>query len=218
MTRYTKTQSGKYIIKGKKYDMLFGSRASVYHNNAYKTVGELTKSDLMMNKNGRIVSKKKHNTAKREKRLVKAGYLTRKGHFGFIKKGKGKKGGGHLEPGSYPGSIGNNDSTAPGTVFPTTLGGKRRNKTRKHRGGSHISGSLAPSSYPFGKNDDPNSSLGASQQDLLAYPNNTPQDLALLKSGGSRRRKRKGKRGGTGSQWRNVPNSTGVQMRAGYGN
>lgn len=63
-----------------------GTRAQVWHNNAKKTSGGLTKSDLMMNKHGRIVSRKKHNTAKRDKRLVKAGYITKKGHFGFIKK------------------------------------------------------------------------------------------------------------------------------------
>ena len=39
-----------------------------------------------MNKNGRIVSKRKHATAKREKRLVKAGFLTKKGQFGYVKK------------------------------------------------------------------------------------------------------------------------------------
>jgi hypothetical protein len=41
---------------------------------------------LIIKKNGRIVSKRKHATAKREKRLVKAGFLTKKGQFGFIKK------------------------------------------------------------------------------------------------------------------------------------
>jgi hypothetical protein len=64
-----------------------GSRAQVWHGTAKKTKGGLTKSGLMMNKHGRIVSKKKHFTAKKEKRLVKAGYITKKGHFGFIKKG-----------------------------------------------------------------------------------------------------------------------------------
>jgi hypothetical protein len=43
-----------------------------------------------MNKNGRIVSRKKHVTAKKEKRLVKAGYGTKKGKFGFVKIGKSK--------------------------------------------------------------------------------------------------------------------------------
>lgn len=84
MTRYTKV-NGKYVIHGHRYDMLEGSRASVYHGTAYKTSGELKKPDLIQNKNGRIVSKRKHNTAKREKRLVKAGYGTKKGKFGYVK-------------------------------------------------------------------------------------------------------------------------------------
>ena len=43
----------------------------------------------MLNKHGRIVSVKKQ-TAKKEKRLVKAGYLTKKGKFGFIRKTSSK--------------------------------------------------------------------------------------------------------------------------------
>jgi hypothetical protein len=53
---------------------------------AYKTSGELIKSDLLMNKWGRIVSVKKHRTAKKEKRLEKAGYFAQKGKFGFVKR------------------------------------------------------------------------------------------------------------------------------------
>jgi len=71
--------------------MLEGSRAQVLHGTAYKTSGGLKKQEIMMNKNGRIVSKKKHMTAKKEKRLVKAGYGTKKGKFGFVKIGKSKK-------------------------------------------------------------------------------------------------------------------------------
>jgi hypothetical protein len=67
-----------------------GTRAEVYHGTARRTSGGLTKAELMMNKHGRIVSKKKHNTAKREMRLVKYGFLTKKGKFGYIK-GKSKK-------------------------------------------------------------------------------------------------------------------------------
>ena len=63
-----------------------GTRAQVWHGTAKHTSGNLTKSQLMMNKHGRIVSRRKHNTAKRENRLVKAGFLTKKGHFGFIQK------------------------------------------------------------------------------------------------------------------------------------
>ena len=64
----------------------FGSRAEVFHGNAKKTTGGLTKKDLMKNKHGEIVSRKKHMTAKKEKRLEKFGYFAKKGKFGFVKK------------------------------------------------------------------------------------------------------------------------------------
>jgi hypothetical protein len=84
--KHMKAADGKYHIHGHKYDVLEGSRAQVWHGTAHQTSGGLTKLHIMMNKNGRIVSKRKHATAKREKRLVKAGFLTKKGQFGFIKK------------------------------------------------------------------------------------------------------------------------------------
>ena len=68
-------------------EQTFGTRAQVWHGTAIKTNGGLTKSALMKNKHGRIVSRKMHNRAKKENRLVKAGYTTKKGHFGFIKDG-----------------------------------------------------------------------------------------------------------------------------------
>ena len=86
MKRIDKKPNGKYYVKGKSFDMLIGSRAQVWHGTAYKTSGGLTKNDLMMNKHGRIVSKAKSATAKKEKRLEKAGYFTKKGTFGTIKK------------------------------------------------------------------------------------------------------------------------------------
>tara|TARA_B110000503_G_scaffold74038_1_gene114345 strand:+ start:131 stop:427 length:297 start_codon:yes stop_codon:yes gene_type:complete len=63
-----------------------GSRAQVWHNNAKKTKGGLTKKDLKKNKHGRIVSKKLSMKANKENRLKKAGYLTTKGKFGSFKK------------------------------------------------------------------------------------------------------------------------------------
>tara|TARA_Y100001970_G_scaffold276329_1_gene378857 strand:+ start:4097 stop:4417 length:321 start_codon:yes stop_codon:yes gene_type:complete len=83
--RVHKASDGKYHIQGKKYDQLEGSRAQVHHGTAYKTSGGLTKKDLLMNKHGRIVSAKKHATAKKEKRLVKHGYTAKKGKFGAVK-------------------------------------------------------------------------------------------------------------------------------------
>ena len=84
--KHMKSHDGMYHINGKKFQLLKGSRAQVWHNTAYQTKGELKKEHLMMNKHGRVVSKKKHNTAKKEKRLEKHGYFTRKGKFGFVKK------------------------------------------------------------------------------------------------------------------------------------
>ena len=71
--------------------LTFGSRAEVWHGNAKKTTGGLTKKDLIKNKHGEIVSKKKHFTAKKEKRLEKAGYFTTKGKFGYVKRDKSRK-------------------------------------------------------------------------------------------------------------------------------
>lgn len=61
---------------------------------AYKRPGktkdgkELTKKDFVKNKWGRIVSLKKHKTARKERRLEKHGFFAEKGKFGYVKKGK----------------------------------------------------------------------------------------------------------------------------------
>lgn len=65
-----------------------GSRAQVMHGSAKRTSGGLQKKDLKYNKQGKIVSKKMSARAKKEKRLVKAGYKTKKGTFGSFKNGK----------------------------------------------------------------------------------------------------------------------------------
>ena len=78
---------GTYTIKGVEYKELFGSREQVMNGTAYKTSGELTKDDLVVNKHGRIVSKVKYNTSRKEKRLEKYGYFAKKGKFGYVKKG-----------------------------------------------------------------------------------------------------------------------------------
>jgi hypothetical protein len=83
--KHMKAADGQYHINGKKFELLEGSRAQVMHKTAYKTAGGLTVSNLMKNKHGHYVSVKKHNTAKREKRLLKAGYGTVKGKFGAVK-------------------------------------------------------------------------------------------------------------------------------------
>lgn len=75
---------------GKKYISKTGSRRQVFGTSAHKpsaymTTGGLTKKDLVLS-HGRIVSKKKHLTAKKEKRLEKHGYFAKKGKFGFVKR------------------------------------------------------------------------------------------------------------------------------------
>jgi len=117
MTKFSRTSTGKYSVSGKTFDVLIGTRAQVWHGTAYKTTGGLTKSNIMKNKAGRIVSKAKHMSAKKDKRLVKAGYLTKKGQFGFIKNGKSMK------------------------------KGRGRKGSRKMRGGMAYGGPLSPQDY-----------------------------------------------------------------------
>jgi DVNP family len=76
---------GTYTVHGKKYKELFGSREQVMNGTAYKTTGGLTIDDLIMNKNGRIVSVVKFRTAKKERRLEKYGYFAKKGKFGYVR-------------------------------------------------------------------------------------------------------------------------------------
>jgi len=85
MARLKKGPDGKYHCNGEVCSVGIGTRAQVWHGTACKTSGGLTKKDLLMNKNGRIVSKKKHNTAKKDKRLEKHGYFAKKGKFGAVK-------------------------------------------------------------------------------------------------------------------------------------
>lgn len=65
-----------------------GSKAQVWHGTAKKTSGGLTKNNLMKNKHGRIISKRKHALGKKSiKNLVRLGYKAKKGHFTLFKKG-----------------------------------------------------------------------------------------------------------------------------------
>jgi hypothetical protein len=90
MKRPARESDGLYHIKGKTYKLLRGSRAQVWNGTAYKTEGGLLKSALLKS-NGRIVSAKKHKTAKKELRLQKYGYFAEKGKFGFVKKSVSRK-------------------------------------------------------------------------------------------------------------------------------
>jgi len=151
MTRYTKDSHGHYHIHGKKYEMLEGSRAQVYHGTAYKTSGGLKKPEILMNKNGRIVSKKKHTTAKKERRLVKAGYGTKKGKFGFVKIGQSKKMRGGKMGALAPMDLGAN--------VPTSQYGAVGGSRRRRRGGQV--GAPAPASAPAASAPAPAASASA---------------------------------------------------------
>lgn len=62
-----------------------GSRSEVYHGNAQKTSGGLTKNDLVKNKFGYIVSRKKSSMARQKKfnPLLANGLLVKKGSREF---------------------------------------------------------------------------------------------------------------------------------------
>ena len=91
MARKRKSADGKYHIGSNVYDMLVGSRAQVLHGTAYKTTGGLVKGDLVLNKNGRIVSRRVQATAKKQGHLAKAGYTAVKGKFGAVRISETKK-------------------------------------------------------------------------------------------------------------------------------
>lgn len=82
---FKRNLDGTYTIGGKKFENITGTRAQVWHGTAYETTGQLKKDDLVMNKHGRIVSKDKFNTSRKEMRLVKYGYGSTKGRFGYVK-------------------------------------------------------------------------------------------------------------------------------------
>ena len=87
MTKLKRTEDGGYIIKGKKYETLRGTRRQVHeYETAYKTAGGLLKEDLVQNNKGRIVSKAKFDEGpKLLKNLTKRGFFTKKGKFGHTK-------------------------------------------------------------------------------------------------------------------------------------
>ena len=158
MTRFSKTSNGKYSVKGHTYEILVGTRAQVWHGTAHKTSGGLTKKDLMQNKAGRIVSKAKHSTAKKEMRLVKAGYGTKKGQFGYVKlsRGKTRKMHGGNAPTGQVASTGTsqmattNMKTNVGSVtqpVSTPMMKKGGSRSRRHKKGGMVNLPLSPSFY-----------------------------------------------------------------------
>lgn len=87
-----KNATRKNMMGGK---ISYGSYAQVYHGSANRTAGGLTKSDLVMNKRGRIVSRKKMEAGKKAiKRLEALGYKAKKGEFKLFSKKASRKSGG----------------------------------------------------------------------------------------------------------------------------
>ena len=180
-----------------------GTRAQVWHGTAKKTSGGLIKSNLMMNKHGRIVSRSKHNTAKKENRLLKHGFGTKKGKFGFVKvdsrkRGKGSK---KMRGGSLLGDLSpaRADSSymisgvVPQKMSPidrALTGGRRK----KHMKGGY---DLQPADVSAA---DITGYAGKNVIGLTDYPGagSTSLQLEAGQTGGKRRRR--SQKGGTGSK------------------
>lgn len=183
-----------------------GSRRQVWNGTAKKTSGGLTKSDLMMS-HGRIVSKSKHFSAKKEMRLLKYGYGTKKGKFGYVKigtkrhrKGSKKMRGGHaniglsLSPSGIDGQgITNYGSQGSvGVQLAAGMAGGRRH----HRGMAGGSGMKAMAEAGSANwNGDGIAGAGITVGDAGSA------NIQLLAGmAGGRRRHKRGMMGGTGSQ------------------
>lgn len=57
--RRDKSDDGFFHIEGRTYELLEGTRTDVWNGRAYQTAGGLIKTDLLVNKDGKIVSKSK---------------------------------------------------------------------------------------------------------------------------------------------------------------
>jgi hypothetical protein len=199
-----------------------GSRRQVWNGTAKRTSGGLTKGDLMMS-HGRIVSKSKHFSAKKEMRLLKYGYGTQKGKFGFVKVGtkKQRKGRKKMKGGQSPLNPANVDAdfminAVPQESTPLTralVGGRRR--SRGMAGGS----GLKPLDEAGSANWSGDSLSGAGITDFGA--DSTAVQMRAGMSGGRRRRRSRSRgksmRGGTGNRGGPL-GSASVQLRAGLGN
>ena len=78
MKRISKSSDGFYHIGNCKYKKCFGTRQEVWNGDAYKTTGELTRSSFMLNKDGKVVSKKKYILEKSINRLESVNLSKRK--------------------------------------------------------------------------------------------------------------------------------------------
>ena len=108
-----------------------------------------------MNKNGRIVSKSKHFSAKKDNRLVKSGYGSCKGKFGYVKlkmtmkHRKSMRGGSmySLSPSPYDGQ-GVGTSGPMVQIIAGQAGGRKTHGSRRHRrGGNGVNFPMSPEPY-----------------------------------------------------------------------
>jgi hypothetical protein len=188
-----------------------GSRRQVWNGTAKRTSGGLTKSDLMMS-HGRIVSKSKHFSAKKEMRLLKHGYGTQKGKFGYVKigtkkhrKGHKKMRGGHagvnmvMSPAQAMGEgidgqgITNYGSLGSiGVQEAAGMAGGRRRHSRRMYGGSGMK--IMSEAGSANWNGDGIDGAG------ITVGNAGSANIQLLAGmAGGRRRKHRSMRGGTGN-------------------
>ena len=212
----------------------YGSRAQVWHKTATKTSGGLTKRDLIMNKSGRIVSKSKHFSAKKDNRLLKHGYGTKKGTFGFVKVGsrRHRKGTNKMRGGMYslsPMELGQGidgqgltNYGSSGSVGVQLAAGMAGGSRMMARGGSGMmpmrggSGMMPMSPMELGQ--------GIDGQGLTNYGSSgsVGVQLAAGMAGGKRKNKRRhrsrGMAGGTGNRSSGGVGSDALQFAAGNAN
>jgi len=75
LKKIMKNSSGTYDVGGKQYELLLGTRQEVWDGKAYKTSGGLLKNELILNKHGNIVSKRKSISETQLNRLFTAGVI-----------------------------------------------------------------------------------------------------------------------------------------------
>ena len=80
MKRIFKSSDGFYHIGDCKYKKCFGTREEVWNGDAYKTTGELTKAAFIINKAGKIISKKKFIQEKEFNRFETVNILKKNKH------------------------------------------------------------------------------------------------------------------------------------------
>lgn len=78
---YGRNKDGVYEIDGNIYGTLTGSRTDVHDGKSYRTSGGLTKSDFIINKSGKIVSRRKSMEETRSNKFEKINQLKSKGEI-----------------------------------------------------------------------------------------------------------------------------------------